>query len=85
MKLAALLSTYKLPHADPVVFLTPSDVLTSTSILIYALYGSQNPLSLILNLIMSLELTPIELVLKAIGVNFYYLMCDGKPVGLISL
>ena len=65
--------------------MVPSIYETSTSILIYALYGSQNPFVLILNLITSEELTPVVDVLNATGVNFSYLTWDGKPTGLTSL
>ena len=54
----ALLSIYNDPQAVPVVLETPSIPLTSTSNLIYALYGSQNPLVEILNLIISDDPTP---------------------------
>ena len=88
MKLDALLSTYKDPAAPGVfaaAILVPSIPETLTSNLIYALYGSQNPLSLMLNLITSPELTPLFEVLNATGVYFYYLIFEGYPTGLISL
>jgi hypothetical protein len=57
----ALLSIYK----DPTVSIS----VQSTSISIYALYGSQNPFVSILNLMISL----VPLLANDYGVNFVYL------------
>lgn len=67
-----------------VKFFNPSIYEQSTSTFIYALYGSQNPFVLILNLTTSFDETPLVPVLKATGVYFSILTWDGKPTGLTS-